>query len=194
MKLSRTSIALLAIQLALVSSIAAKYLYQRSTCPKVWLRTEVYDPEMLMRGRYIALSLPVHACGGIRPAAPNPSGTNAANPNANQFVQPFPAKLSVEDGKLIATGIPEVESHSSSVWVNGNGQCDNAGLRDSVDFYIPEHTELHLPSRFGPDAQKNDQPARELWVEVTVPPAGPPRPLALALKSADGKWQPLNYR
>jgi len=33
MKLSKASIALLVIQLALVSSIAAKYLYQRWRCP-----------------------------------------------------------------------------------------------------------------------------------------------------------------
>ena len=44
MKLSKTSIALLVIQLAIVSTIAAKYLYQRSTCPRVWTRTVAYDP------------------------------------------------------------------------------------------------------------------------------------------------------
>ena len=44
-KLSGTSIALLVIQLAIVSSIAAKYLYQRWTCPHVWTRTVAYDPE-----------------------------------------------------------------------------------------------------------------------------------------------------
>jgi hypothetical protein len=35
MKISKTSIALLLIQLAIVSSVAAKYLYQRWTCPRV---------------------------------------------------------------------------------------------------------------------------------------------------------------
>ncbi len=38
MKLAKTSIALLIIQLAIVSTVAAKYLYQRWTCPKVWTR------------------------------------------------------------------------------------------------------------------------------------------------------------
>ena len=54
MKLSKTSIVLLVIQLALVSSIAAKYLYQRAHCPRVWVRTAAYDPEMVMRGRYLS--------------------------------------------------------------------------------------------------------------------------------------------
>ena len=38
MKFSKTSIVLLVIQLVIVSSIAAKYYYQRVTCPRVWVR------------------------------------------------------------------------------------------------------------------------------------------------------------
>ncbi len=37
--LSGTSLVLLVIQLATVSTIAAKYLYQRWRCPRVWTRT-----------------------------------------------------------------------------------------------------------------------------------------------------------
>ena len=62
MKISKTSIALLLIQLAIVSSVAAKYLYQRWTCPKVWTRAAAYDPELLMRGRYLSLQLTVDGC------------------------------------------------------------------------------------------------------------------------------------
>ena len=67
MTFARTSIALLAIQLAVVSSIAAKYLYQRSTCPKVWTRAVAYDPSMIMRGRYISAQLHVDVCGVPQP-------------------------------------------------------------------------------------------------------------------------------
>ena len=38
------SIVVLAVQLVLVCSIAAKYLYQRSICPRVWGRTVAYYP------------------------------------------------------------------------------------------------------------------------------------------------------
>ena len=41
-----TSLALLVIQLAIVSSVAAKYLYQRWNCPRVWTRTAMYDPDL----------------------------------------------------------------------------------------------------------------------------------------------------
>jgi len=49
--LSAASLALLIIQLALVSTVAAKYLYQRWTCPRVWTRAVAMDPEFPMRGR-----------------------------------------------------------------------------------------------------------------------------------------------
>ena len=41
----------------IVSSVALKYLYQRATCPRVWTRTAAYDPELVMRGRYLSLQL-----------------------------------------------------------------------------------------------------------------------------------------
>jgi len=69
MKISKTSIALLLIQLALVSSIAAKYIYQRSTCPRVWTRAAAYDPELVMRGRYLSLRLTVDGCQSTLPSA-----------------------------------------------------------------------------------------------------------------------------
>ncbi len=69
MKFSKTSIVLLLIQLALISSIAAKYLYQRRSCPRVWVRAAAYDPEMVMRGRYLSLQLTVDGCQSTLPSA-----------------------------------------------------------------------------------------------------------------------------
>jgi len=62
-------VALVVIQLALVSSIAAKYLYQRWTSPRVWTRTVAYDPELLMRGRYLSVQLVVNGCQSTLPSA-----------------------------------------------------------------------------------------------------------------------------
>jgi hypothetical protein len=67
MKISKTSVALLLIQLAIVSSVAAKYLYQRWTCPRVWTRTVAIDPELPMRGRYLSLRLTVDGCQSTLP-------------------------------------------------------------------------------------------------------------------------------
>ncbi|MBI3210289.1 MAG: GDYXXLXY domain-containing protein [Candidatus Solibacter usitatus] len=56
-------------------------------------------------------------------------------------------------------------------------------LNEPLAFYIPEH--IPDPSR---------RPAgEELWVEATIPPKGPPRPLRLGIKK-DGVLTPLVTR
>jgi hypothetical protein len=73
---------------ALVSSIAAKYLYQRATCPRVWVRTAAYDPEMVMRGRYLSLRLTVDGCQSTLPSrlcTPNFPRNATAPPKPNGF-------------------------------------------------------------------------------------------------------------
>ena len=55
-------------------------------------------------------------------------------------------------------------------------------LQEPVEFYIAEHA-VDPPSTEG----------QELWMEVTVPPVGPPRPLQLALKD-NGGWKPLAFQ
>jgi hypothetical protein len=54
-------------------------------------------------------------------------------------------------------------------------------LSQPVDFYLPEHAKNPVPVW---------DSGQELWVEVTVPPKGPPRPIQLALKD-HGVWKPL---
>src|SRR5438552_3496591 len=87
MKLAKTSIALLVIQLVIVSSIAAKYFYQRSTCPRVWTRGAAYDPALVMRGRYLSLQLTVDGCNSTLPSAKQaryPRDLNGVN-TGNRF-------------------------------------------------------------------------------------------------------------
>jgi hypothetical protein len=193
MKLSKTSLVLLVIQLALVSSIAAKYLYQRWTCPRVWTRAAMYDPEMPMRGRYLSLQLTVDGCHSTLPSARqaqfprNIDGTtkpNGYSVTAPQIVQ-FRANLKVEGNKLVAIRIPEADLRSTGVMVEAlpGSSCDALRLVAPVDFYIAEHAASPTPI----------QPGQELWIEVTVPPKGPPRPLQLALKQ-DGAWKPLLFQ
>jgi uncharacterized membrane-anchored protein len=192
MKISKTSIVLLVIQLALVSSIAAKYLYQCSTCPRVWTRTAAYDPNMVMRGRYLSLRLTVDGCQSTLPSAlhaifpRNSDGTTQKGGfHVNwQGAVRFRAKLKVEGNKLLAIRIPEADLTSKGVDVTAwpDSACDAMRLDEPVDFYIAEHAADPTPL----------QPGQELWIEVTVPPQGPPRPIQLALKQ-DGAWKPLAF-
>ena len=193
MKLAKTSIVLLAIQLALVSSIAAKYLYQRWSCPRVWTRTVAYDPQLVMRGRYLSVQLIVDGCQSTLPSAlhaifpRNADGTTRPNGFSVTRESPvrFRANLKVEGNKLVAIRIPEADLRSTGVNVSAlpGSACDALRIDEPVDFYIAEHAASPTPVKQG----------QELWIEVTVPPKGPPRPIQLALKQ-EGAWKPLAFQ
>ncbi len=191
MRFSKASIALLVIQLTLVSSIAAKYLYQRRTCPRVWGRAVAYDPELVMRGRYLSAQLTVDGCQSTLPSAKQaefPRNLNGV-PNGELFSVNvpvmFPAKLAVQDGKLQAIRIPTTDVAPSGQMVSAfqGMPCNAMRLTQPTNFYIAEHAASPLPLKAG----------EELWMEVTVPPKGPPRPIQLALKT-DGAWKPLAFQ
>jgi len=53
----RKGIVVGALQCALVLSLTGKLLYDRATCPRVWVKTLPYDPNLPIRGRYLSLTL-----------------------------------------------------------------------------------------------------------------------------------------
>jgi len=191
--LSGASVAVLVIQLALVCSVAAKYLYQRWSCPRVWTRAAAYDPELVMRGRYLSLHLEVDGCRSTLPSAKQagfPRDVNGAAIQGHYVVRGstivgFQAELKVADNKLWAIAIRDAESGGVGrrVTASPGAPCDQMRLVDPVNFYIPEHARSPLPLASG----------AELWIEVTMPPKGPPRPDQLALKQ-DGRWEPLAFQ
>ncbi|MGA2251293.1 hypothetical protein [Terracidiphilus sp.] len=189
-RLSAVSVVVLVIQLVIVSLIAARYLYQRATCPRVWTRSAVYDPELIMRGRYLGLRLTVDGCGAAKTLGehtleqPTTFVTPVGVPN-RQIAQ-FEAALSIKDNKLIASRAPTRHFSLAAEYVSWRvgDSCDAMTLQQPVYFYIAEHATSPLPVKQG------DQ----LWIEVTLPPKGPPRPIQLALKHQGGAWEPLTYR
>jgi len=192
MKISKTSIAVLLIQLALVSTVAGKYLYQRWRCPRVWTRAAFYDPTLLMRGRYLSLRITVDGCQSTLPSAkeaqfprndqgiPQPTGFSIFAPRPVRFQ----AGLKVEGNRLLAIRLQNPRDRDEGVTVEADpgARCENMRLESAVDFYIAEHAAV-------PTTLK---PGQELWIEVTVPPSGPPRPIQLALK-AGSEWKPLAF-
>lgn len=190
--LSAASLALLVIQWGLVSTIAVKYLYQRTACPRVWTRAAAFDPILPMRGRYLALQLTVDGCQSTLPTAQDaafPRGVNGAiRPGPytlRQNTHWFRANLKVENNRLVALRIEGGESSSQGQEVEGvaGAPCDRMQLASGTDYFISDTAPSPLPLR----------PGQELWIEVTVPPNGPPRPLQLALKDND-VWKPLDLR
>jgi hypothetical protein len=195
--LSVASLALLIVQLTIVSTIAAKYWYQRWTCPRVWTLAAAIDPQLPMRGRYLALRLTVDGCQSTLPSAKNatfPRDYSGAVKPGPYFLRPhsveFRANLKVVNNTLVAvrsegqdeTGTGDSASGEEVVAAAGS-PCNQMQLGSSTDFFIADTGQSPLPLRAG----------QELWIEVTVPPKGPPRPIQLAVKD-NGAWKPLDLR
>jgi hypothetical protein len=140
------------VQIALVMSLGAKLVIDRSMLPRVWVKTVPFDPDLPIRGRYVSLRLMVDARGF-------PEGAVYS-----------PAELSVEGGKLVAKPADDSNVHVMS----------GMSIAEPVAFFIPEHVADPSWRKVG----------EEMWVEVTVPKRGPPRPIRLGVKK-DGVLTPL---
>jgi hypothetical protein len=174
-------LALLAVQLVLVLSIAGKYLYERKVCPRGWVRTAQVDPSLPFRGRYLALRLVVDAC-----SFPHDSSSLFSAPYLNSPGSwRWRVKIEAKDGRLV--GVPAGDdirpelTQELQEW--GNQSCDRAWLSESAEYFIGDRAKSPFPLKSN----------EELWVEVTVPPSGPPRPIQLAI-SSDAGFKPLVIR
>ncbi len=157
-----------ALHVAIVASLGGKLLYERTTRPRVWVRAAPVDPNLPIRGRYVRLRIEATPSAGLNLAASAPLST--------------PVTLGVRDGQLVA------EATSASTGLHAHA-IDRDGRRVAVleqplAYFIPEHVPDPLRLAAG----------EELWVEVTLPIRGAPRPIRLGVKKA-GVLTPLelNY-
>lgn len=159
------------VQVAIVSSLGAKLLIDRATQPRVWALTAPYDPDLPIRGRYVRMQIVVEPLGLGEIAAP-------------QARQSHPVILRVENRRLVAEVVRQDPTKRADLYIrhlDRQGQT-LAVLDTTVAFFIPEH--VPDPSRL--------QQGEELWVEVTVPKKGPPRPIHLGLRKGNGPIVPLD--
>lgn len=149
-----------AVQVLLVAAVGGVLLYERQALPRVWALTTGVDPVLPIRGRYVSLRLVVEPIG-------QPDGDEAGETRI------FDSRLSVEDGRLVATLLPDGEAMTG--W---RGQAVQRlvmpertvwALAQPIAFFLPEDA---------PDPTLLE-PGQELWAEVTVPDEGPPRPIRL---------------
>jgi hypothetical protein len=168
--------AVAAVQLALVASLGAKYALDRARLPRVWAQTVVYDPDLPIRGRYLSVRLKVDAANvyGTTPLLKtNPFGF---------WSNPRDVKLSAENGHLVARSAEYPTGLQVARWTNNRGE-EVTALSEPVAFFLPEHVA-------DPSWRK---PGEELWIEVTVPKKGPPRPIRLAVKRGE-TLTPLDFK
>jgi hypothetical protein len=161
---------LAAAQLALVASLATKYAIDRARLPRVWVQTAAYDPNLPIRGRYVSFRLLV--------SLENTSGNSQSFRPDLGFVT-----LSARDGHLVANPTKHSTGLLVSPWTVNQGGQVMASLTEPVAFFLPEHAVDPSLHRAG----------EELWVEVSVPKTGPPRPIRLANKQGD-TFTPLGIR
>jgi hypothetical protein len=176
---------LLVVQLALVLSIAGKYLYERRTRPRIWARTAQFDPNAPLRGRYLALHLGIDACGLPHDKEHYTQGYQDFNSGKRgPGTYRWSVSLGVRDGHLL----PVLEDHARSpegilsLTQAENRGCERVPLSEETEFFIPDTAKTPFPLKKG----------EELWVEVTAPKSGPPRPIQLALSDSSG-FHPLRF-
>jgi hypothetical protein len=148
---------LAAIQVALIAAVAGKLHYDRLTLPRAWVESAGVDPDLPIRGRYVALSL-------LFPAA----AESARLPATDQAV---PGRLEVRDGRAVVVLRPDWSGPRRRDEQLFTARPTPAGLRwmavAPVALFLAEHAA---------DPTRDARPG-ELWVEVTVSPRGAPRPI-----------------
>jgi hypothetical protein len=152
----------------LLLSLGGQLLLDRATRPRGWIRTEPVDPYLPIRGRYVNLGLLV--------SAPERAASQDRPWSAERVV------LRSEAGQVRAKLASADTPHSRSLQATAAG--DLWHLQPSVAFFIPP--QVADPSR--------RRPGEQLWVEVTLPAEGPPRPIRLGVKKGDGPITPLELR
>lgn len=151
------------IQVALMAGVAARLYYDRATLPRAWIESAGVDPDLPIRGRYVALNL-------MFPPAPE----SAAMPGEDGHAF---GRVEVRDGRALAViESPGAPTQRGAVQYFIERPTDDGPrwmLVEPVAFFLPEHV---------PDPTLGVAPG-ELWVEATLPPRSAPRPIRLRLGS-----------
>lgn len=158
--------ALLALaQVLLVSGIGLKYTADRARLPSGWAETVPFDPNLPIRGRYVRLRLQVPLALGT-PGALDGAFTRVRLVAASGRVQAEP-----DSGAAVEATIDTARGALV------------ARLTEPIAFFIPEHV---------PDPSVRAR-GEELWALVTLPDAGPPRPIRLGVRRG-GEIEALDLR
>jgi hypothetical protein len=145
------------VQVLLVSGVGLKYAADRARLPSGWAQTVPFDPSLPIRGRYVRLRLQV------------PYTQPTAAPLSGPVTR---VRLVLEDDRVQA--VPDSVSGLEATIDTARGSLV-ARLTEPVAFFIPEHV---------PDPSMRRR-GEELWARVTLPAAGPPRPIRLAVRRGD---------
>ena len=172
MKILYKGLLLALLQIGIVSTLGAKLLYDRAHRPRVWIKSAIYDPNLPIRGKYLALNIEVPAegfTGGMQ--------TYGSGSKPYEFFSPSRCDLVLRGNQLIAVANEQGEFFAN---VSRRNQDVVAVISGEMAYFLPEHKDGPLLRNRG----------EELWIEATIPRKGPPRPLRLGVKK-DGVLTPF---
>ena len=166
------------LHLLIVCSLGAKLLYDRGHRPRVWIQVAPVDPNLPIRGRYLALNLQLPGEGfSVGSQASSWQKDKDGKPVMEEFTTPSYCNLVLKNQQLVA-----VADEHGEYWIRTRHNSDTLEVivATQTAFFISEH--LPDPSR--------RQAGEELWIEATIPRKGPPRPIRLGVKK-NGALTPL---
>jgi hypothetical protein len=167
------AVAVAAIQVLIVSSLGAKLLYDRHTRPQVWMKTARYDPNLPIRGRYLALQAEV-----LDPRTPEEIAAKFGKPPDQNWISYAPecGSIEVRDGAAVAVFNDDpawnCDNLGFSRWRTANGPM-HLRIDEQLLFFIPDTVK---------DPRGSTATGEEMWVLATIPRKGPPRPIRLGIK------------
>ena len=172
----RAGLLLALLQAGLLLSLGAVVLIDRARLPRAWGRVTRIDPDLPIRGRYVSLTLLVPA-----PQLPAP------DPAIERGGSWQTVTLVARAGRLEAIAAPQAPRWAGTRHQARIERVDGtvmARLNTPLAYFIPPQA-----------ADPSWRPAgEELWVEVSLPGEGAPRPIRLGVRRAtspDGTTAPV---
>ena len=163
------------VQFSLLMLIGFSFWVDRITRPRAWVATEPVDPDLPIRGRYVSLRLVVPVQVATEDSVP------LLEPRASTGSSGIAVQLKVDGDRLVASEETGGAPHPG--WQRRDTGAAEVTLEEPLAFFIPPGVE-------DPSIRAADDP---LWVEVTLPRSGLPRPIRLG-EERQGRIVPLELR
>lgn len=160
----RAGVVLALLQAGLLLLVGLTFWIERLTAPRLWALAQPVDPNLPIRGRYVSLRLRVPL-----------SGVDTSESTTQSVI------LQGQGDRLVAENDGDGERYAGAL-IRRDGQT-LVELSEPLALFIPP--DVKDPSR--------RSPSDPLWVEVTLPRSGPPRPIQLGVMRG-GRVRPLSLR